>query len=145
MLQDISAPTDSYLLYADDDADDRAILTEMMRRIDPSVPLLTMENGLELMQFLGALQPGDRLPSCIVLDMNMPVWDGIRTLRAIKEDKHYKEIPVFLFSTSTSARDATLVHALGAEAFVTKPFGQKELMSVCEEFAAFAQKPNLTR
>lgn len=145
MMQDLAAPAENYLLYADDDADDRAILIEMMRRVDPSVPLLTMQNGLELMQYLGALHPGDKLPSCIVLDMNMPVWDGIRTLRTLKEDKHYKDVPVFLFSTSTSARDATLVNALGAEAFITKPFGQKELMSVCEEFAAFAQKPHLVR
>jgi DNA-binding response OmpR family regulator len=34
---------------------------------------------------------------------------------------------------------------MGAEAFITKPFGQKELFAVCEEFAAFAQKPCLVR
>ncbi len=145
MIDNISVPTENYLLYADDDEDDRAILVEMMRRVDPSVPVLTTENGLELIQFMGAINPGDKLPSCVVLDMNMPVWDGIRTLRALKEDTHFRNIPVFLFSTSTSARDAALVNSLGAEAFITKPFGQKELMSVCEEFAAFAQKPFLVR
>jgi CheY-like chemotaxis protein len=97
------------------------------------------------MQYLGRLRPGDKLPSCIVLDMNMPAWDGMRTLRALKEDNHYKNIPVFLFSTSNSPRDAELAHNLGAEAFITKPFGQKELMSVCEEFAEFVQKPFLVR
>jgi len=145
MIQEVYEPSENYLLYADDDADDRAILIEMMRRIDPSVRVVTMEHGLALVQYLGDLIPGNKLPSCIVLDMNMPVWDGIRTLRIIKEDIHYKDIPVFLFSTSTSVRDASLVNAMGAEAFITKPFGQKELMSVCEEFAAFAQKPSHVR
>jgi CheY-like chemotaxis protein len=91
MMQDIPAPAENYLLYADDDADDRAILTEMMRRVDPSTPLLTMANGLELVQYLGGLHVGDKLPSCIVLDMNMPVWDGLRTLKALKEDNQGRQ------------------------------------------------------
>jgi CheY-like chemotaxis protein len=132
---------EKYLLYADDDEDDKAILIEMMRRIDPAINVVTTENGLETTKFLEQLGDKQVLPACIVLDMNMPIMNGIQTLEAIKKSPVYKSIPVFLFSTSSNPNDVAATNELGAEAFITKPYGQKELLEVCEEFAAYCQRP----
>jgi len=134
-----------YLLYADDDEDDKAILVEMMRRINPEIGVVTTENGVQAIKFLESIEDNDPLPSCIVLDMNMPIMNGTQTLEAIKKNPHYKNIPVFLFSTSSNPSDVATTNELGAEAFITKPYGQKELLEVCEEFADYCTRPLLQK
>lgn len=126
-----------YLLYADDDMDDQAFISEMLRRVNPAISIHCFANGLELVQFLDRLPGGDILPSCIVLDLNMPVWDGMHTLKVIKQHKLYHPVPTFIFSTSSSERDMALAENLGAVAYITKPYGQKELLDVCQEFAEY--------
>ncbi len=130
-----------YILYADDGEDDKAILVEMMRRINPAINVVTTENGLQAIKFLEELSDKKTLPACIVLDMNMPIMNGIQALEIIKTSLIYKSIPVFLFSTSSNPSDVATTSKLGAEAFITKPYGQKELLEVCEEFAAYCDRP----
>ncbi len=134
-----------YLLYADDDEDDKAILIEMMRRINPDIGVVTTENGVETLKFLDSIKENQPLPCCIVLDMNMPILNGTQTLELIKQKSAYTKIPVFLFSTSSSPADVALTNRLGAEAFITKPYGQKELLEVCEEFANYCSRPILQK
>lgn len=126
-----------YILYADDDLDDQAFITEMMRRVNPAIAIRSFMNGLELVQFLEQLPERSILPSCIVLDLNMPVWDGMHTLKVLKQHRAYQAIPTFMFSTSSSDRDMSLAESLGAAAFITKPYGQKDLFDVCREFAEY--------
>jgi CheY-like chemotaxis protein len=96
-------------------------------------------NGLELVQYLEEMPDSAMLPACIVLDLNMPVWDGMHTLKVLKQHKSYHFIPTFIFSTSSSDRDMALAESLGAIAYITKPYGQKELLEVCREFAEYCE------
>lgn len=127
-----------YILYADDDLDDQAFLSEMLRKVNHNIQTRCFENGLELVQQLEALPTGALLPACIILDLNMPVWDGMQTLRVLKSHPQYAGIPVFIFSTSTSERDTHLAEAIGAVAYITKPYAQNDLMKICQEFAEYA-------
>jgi CheY-like chemotaxis protein len=126
-----------YILYADDDMDDQAFIAEMMRKVRPGIAIKCFMNGLELVQFLEQMPDRSLLPACIVLDLNMPVWDGMHTLKVLKQHKVYQSIPAFIFSTSSSERDMVLAESLGAVAYITKPYGQQELFSVCQEFAEY--------
>lgn len=110
-----------YFLYADDDPDDQLLFREIVRQAVPQYEVVVCEQGLELLQFLEARRPGDDLPCCVVLDMNMPIWDGIKTLRELKTHKLYKDLPVVMFTTSQSLRDKTLCEELGADGFFSKP------------------------
>lgn len=138
-LTDTAVQQPPYILYADDDMDDQAFISEMMRRVNPKIAVNTFLNGLELVQYLENIPNGSLLPACIVLDLNMPVWDGMHTLKVLKEHKHYHSIPTFIFSTSSSDRDMALAESLGAVAYITKPYGQKELLEVCQEFAEYGE------
>ena len=109
----------------------------MMRRVNPEIQLRCFMNGLELVQFLEEMPDSAVLPACIVLDLNMPVWDGMHTLKVLKQHKIYQSNPTFIFSTSSSDRDIALADSLGAVAYITKPYGQKELFEVCQEFAEY--------
>lgn len=140
-MSDLRDLKERYLLYADDDEDDKAILIEMMRRINQEIGIVTTENGLQAIKFLESIKDNQPLPCCIVLDMNMPIMNGTQTLEAIKKNPSFQNIPVFLFSTSSNPSDVAATSQLGAEAFITKPYGQKELFEVCEEFADYCSRP----
>ncbi|MBA4166207.1 MAG: response regulator [Chitinophagaceae bacterium] len=119
-----------YILYAEDDVDDQQDMKRMIADIDPSMVLKIFNNGLELVQYLTELKNDDPKPMLIFLDVNMPIWDGVRTLQTLKSDAHFNNISVIMWSTSTLQRDIDLAHRLGAIAFITKPTHHEEWIKV---------------
>jgi CheY-like chemotaxis protein len=128
-------PTSAYFLYADDDPDDQEFFKTMVNEVDPEISVVLVNNGLELIQYLNNIVPKSKLPCCIVLDINMPVWDGIKTLKALKIEERYMSIPVIMFTTSRSLRDNELSLMLGAKGFITKPVNQKDFSRLYHKFA----------
>lgn len=135
MNNPITAPKGAYFLYADDDPDDQEFFKSMVNEIDPAIQVILVNNGLELLQYLNNVVSKKNLPCCIVLDINMPIWDGIRTLKALKVEESYKTIPVIMFTTSRSLRDNELSLSLGAQGFITKPVNQKDFNKLYHKFA----------
>jgi len=130
-------PGGPYILYAEDDRDDQEMLREELRDVDPTVNLVLMNDGLALIQFLSGLQRHEPLPFLILLDINMPIWDGIRTLEALKEDQHWASIPVVMFTTSSQQKDVELSLRLGADSLVTKPVSKKDLTHIVQTFCNY--------
>jgi len=64
-------------------------------------------------------------PYAITLDINMPEADGWTVLRALKDDKATREIPVIICSV---VQDEDTGFSLGAADYLTKPIGQQELL-----------------
>lgn len=116
---------------------DRELLADMMRRVDPTMTTQYCHHGLELMQFLENIPAGEYLPCCIILDVNMPIWDGMETLRRLKQHPEYAQLPAVMFTTSSSQRDAQRSIELGAAAFITKPIALEEVQKVSEFFFSF--------
>jgi len=134
MRKILEPPENVYFLYADDDPDDQDFFRSMIAEIDPSLSVVITNNGLELLQYLNSLGPGGQLPCCIVLDINMPIWDGIRTLKALKVSDQFRSLPVIMFTTSRSLRDNELCLQLGAQAFIPKPVSSKEFATLYNRF-----------
>lgn len=128
-------PSGNYFLYADDDPDDQEFFESMVNEVDPEIGVVLVNNGLELLQFLNNVGSKSHLPCCIILDINMPIWDGIRTLKALKVDQKYMNIPVIMFTTSRSLRDNELSLMLGAQGFITKPVNQGDFNQLYQKFA----------
>ncbi len=83
-------PEHPYFLYAEDDRDDQQLFCDIIRSIDSRLKVVTCPQGLALMQYLEGMRKGDRLPCCIVLDMNMPLWDGLHTLGQLKKHPSFQ-------------------------------------------------------
>jgi ribonuclease P protein subunit RPR2 len=72
-------------------------------------------------------------PDVIVLDVAMPVVDGLVFCRELKANEQTRDVPVIVLSgTSGNEEEAK---AAGAEAFLTKPFSPLDLLALVEEFA----------
>lgn len=67
-----------------------------------------------------------RLPDIILLDVMMPELDGFETLRMLRE---FSDIPVIMLTAKGEENDRVYGLELGADDYITKPFGPRELSS----------------
>jgi two-component system alkaline phosphatase synthesis response regulator PhoP len=68
-------------------------------------------------------------PDIIVLDIMLPTMDGLEALRRIKAKTETSGIPVILLTAKSSEIDKVAGLDLGADDYITKPFGVLELMA----------------
>lgn len=114
-------------LIIDDDTDDYDFFCEAVADIDSSVKCISAINGEDgLMKLHNNIK---QLPDFIFLDLNMPCMDGRTFLSEVKKDELLKNIPVIIFTTSSSSKDIEDTRKLGAHFFITKPAEFQKLRS----------------
>ena len=124
----------------DDDAEDRSIIKDAMDVIDAAHETLFAENGEQALALLASDVCAGNLPCLIVLDLNMPKMNGTQTLRHLKQDTRFKNIPVIIYSTSINQLEQEKCMALGAHSYVTKPITFSESTQVANSFLQFCQQ-----
>ena len=77
--------------------------------------------------FLQALET--ELPELILMDIMLPGEDGVSLLKKIRADERTDHIAVIMLTAKGSEYDKVLALDLGADDYVTKPFGMVELLS----------------
>lgn len=70
-----------------------------------------------------------KLPDLILLDIMLPGEDGIQILKKLREGEVTKDIPVIMVTAKGAEFDKVQALDLGADDYVTKPFGMMELVS----------------
>ena len=63
----------------------------------------------------------------IITDINMPDINGLEVVRFVRKSERHRGIPLLIISTQSSERDRARGMALGADAFLAKPFTPEEL------------------
>ena len=112
------------LLFIDDDPEDLELFQEATKIIDSTSLCMSANNGKDGLTILNTI-----LPDCIFLDINMPVMNGLETLKNIRKNKRFQEIPIFILSTSKDKYEAQVCRALGAKEFLIKPDSFRELVT----------------
>ncbi len=110
------------ILIIDDDQTQHLILGNYLEKAGYKVT--HAENGV---QGLKAME--EQKPDLVLLDIQMPVMDGFKTLEAIRKKSGFKDIPVLLLTSLD--RDYLKIKGLelGADDYITKPFNEAELMA----------------
>jgi CheY-like chemotaxis protein len=109
---------DIFIVFADDDEDDRAFFREAIEQLGANIRCETANDGLDLFE---CLLTCTKLPDFIFLDLNMPRQDGKECLRQLKQDKRYEHIPVIIYSTSGIEDEVQKMMQLGAAHYIKKP------------------------
>jgi two-component system alkaline phosphatase synthesis response regulator PhoP len=68
-------------------------------------------------------------PDLILLDIMMPDMDGFETCRKLREDHLLKNIPIIMLSAKSEETDKVIGLGVGADDYITKPFGIRELLA----------------
>jgi len=105
------------VLVVDDSRTQRMVSTSQFDTL--GVETITAENGMVAIDLLNTTH---RLPDVILLDVEMPVKDGIQTLREIRKSVRYKNIPVIMVTSRTGAKHRALADEAGCDAYMGKPF-----------------------
>jgi len=105
------------LLQIDDDPDDCELFSDALKQVS-EINYTCMHNPVEAVK---QLVEQKITPDIIILDMNMPVMNGMLVLQKIKNKKKLASIPVIIFSTSELAPYKENAMQLGALAYFAKP------------------------
>jgi CheY-like chemotaxis protein len=116
------------VLLAEDDEDDQELITLAFNKATSKHRLHIANNGQEALEYLSNLS-AQHLPCLIVLDLNMPVLNGVQTLEALTKNDRYQDIPKVIFTTSDSSDDRAKCLAIGANDYVVKPHNMKEIVN----------------
>lgn len=83
-------------------------------------------------------------PDLIILDITMPVMDGITMLGKLRLDPELKAIPVIMLTAESSRENVARVVDLGVNDYLAKPFKEDQLIEKASRIVALAPKAALT-
>jgi len=107
-----------------------AVASDALRNAGYDV--IATESGIEANQYIYAT----RRPDLILIDVMMPMLNGDRKVRLLKQRESSSRIPILLMSTKPRPELEKLVHSSGADGFILKPFDETSLVERVTEFLA---------
>jgi signal transduction histidine kinase/DNA-binding NarL/FixJ family response regulator len=114
------------VLIADDVPGNRAMLLDLLKPLG----FVTQEarDGAEALRAIGA-----HAPDLVLMDMSMPVMDGLHAMRRIRENAPWQDIRIVAVSANASEADQAQCMAAGANAFLSKPIDRDALLDEVAE------------
>lgn len=111
------------IMVVDDNRADLFLIDETIQsEFSDHVRVVLYSDSLQaLEELLERYEEGERLPGLILLDLNMPDFNGFEFLSAIKNHENLISIPVIVFTSSSSPDDLKKTQKLHANAYVIKP------------------------
>ncbi len=102
------------ILLIDDDKDDYELVLEALREIDADISVSFINTSEDAKRHVG------KKFDLVLLDINMPVWDGFKWLRSIREQGH-TSLPIVMYTNSRSPAHIAKAYEEGANLFFAKP------------------------
>mgnify|MGYP002673575885 FL=1 len=102
--------------------DNEELLALMLQVLSKNYHVLTAKNGKQAMNIIMK----EKL-DLVVSDVMMPIMDGIELTRQLKSDKSFWQLPIILLTAKNKEEDKTEAYAVGADAYITKPFKFEDL------------------
>jgi CheY-like chemotaxis protein len=127
------------VLLVEDDPGDELMTREAFEENKVRNTLHVARDGEEALDFLnrrGAFVDAPR-PDLVLLDLNLPKFDGRQVLAEIKADEDLRTIPVVVLTTSGAEEDILRSYQLHANAYVTKPVDFARFIQVVRQIDNF--------
>ena len=102
--------------------DNEELLALMLQVLSKNYHVFTAKNGKQAMNIILK----EKL-DLVVSDVMMPIMDGIELTKQLKANKSFWQLPIILLSAKNKEEDKTEAYAVGADAYITKPFKFEEL------------------
>tara|TARA_R110002049_G_C9149304_1_gene560149 strand:- start:302 stop:742 length:441 start_codon:yes stop_codon:yes gene_type:complete len=122
------------ILLVEDNEEDAFLIKEAMEEQEFLEEVNHVVNGEQAIQFLMKEKPfeGVKTPDLILMDINMPVMDGLEALGKIKLMEAVKHIPVLILTTSSRKEDILKAYKKQSSSYIVKPDDIYELDTIAE-------------
>ena len=120
--------TNKPILLVEDDQVDTMTVIRALKDIHVTNQLVRQENGEDALNYLR--DSNNEKPCIILLDLNMPIMNGVEFLQVLKHDDQLKGIPVVVLTTSEEQQDKVNSFNLGVAGYMAKPVDYRQFVEV---------------
>lgn len=109
------------VLLVEDNPDDVIMIREAFEQSLTPIQLYVVSNGEQAIKFVRRTDAVAPRPSLILLDLNLPMRNGLEVLADLKGDDEFLSIPIVVLTTSRAPNDIERCYSLHANAYIFKP------------------------
>lgn len=117
------------ILIAEDEANIAESLSFILGREGHAV--VTVPDGEAALRKLRG-----ELPDLLILDVMLPGLNGFEVLKTIRSDARLRSLPVIVLTAKTQQHDRELAEAIGVDAYLTKPFSNRDIVQQVRRLTA---------
>lgn len=128
---------DIEILLAEDDEGHANLICRNLKRSGISNEVKHFKNGKKLIDFLYDPAHGCNISYLILLDIRMPIMDGIEALEIIKSDEELKAVPVIMLTTTDNPVEVKKCHLLGCNNYIVKPVSYESFVEALHNLGLF--------
>lgn len=131
--------TKPHILLIEDNEGDVILIEEAFEECSKEFNLTIARDGGEAMDYLFKRDDfnDDEKPDLILLDINLPRYNGHEILKKLKQDKALKRIPVIMLTTSTRDKDIEMAYEAHCNAFISKSLEMDDFISSIVKITEF--------
>ena len=128
-----------HILLVEDNEGDIVLTMDAFEESKINTNISVVRNGQEALDFLYKRDrfTEEQKPDLILLDINIPIFNGHEVLKIIKQDTELKKIPVIMLTTSSNTRDINLSYENHANSYVTKPIEMEDFIKAILKIEEF--------
>jgi len=119
------------IILVDDDKEDCLIFEEAIKGLNMRTNLSFFHDGIQVLDYLN--KPDSVLPDILFLDINMPLMSGIECLKELRANQRFSNLPIAIYSTSSSESDIEETFVSGANVYINKPSSFDKLQKVLKD------------
>lgn len=126
------------ILLIEDDELDVISFERTLKKLNTECDLFIAHNGKEALNLLNDPE-NPILPDVVLLDLNMPKMNGTEFLRALRNEKKFNELKIFIMTTSTEPADRAITEELGISGYIIKPMSYTDNTRRADSMDSFVQ------
>lgn len=112
------------IAMVDDEEADHDLVRRFHKRSGLANPLVSFMSGVDFIAYLEGTREGEApLPVLVLMDINMPRLNGFDTVKAIRKEECFRQMPIVMMLTSSNdPKDRQRASEAGANGYLLKPY-----------------------
>lgn len=128
-----------HILLVEDNDGDIVLTLDAFEESKIKTQISVVKNGQNALDFLfkrGSFEKSEK-PDLILLDINIPIINGLDVLQEIKSDEILKKIPVIILTTSSNEKDINKAYQNHANSYIIKPIEFEDFLKAVLKIEEF--------
>ena len=130
------------ILLVEDNPDDVLLTQRAFRKNHILNPIVTVSDGEEALHYLFGTGPYagrdvSEVPAVMLLDLKLPLVDGLEVLKRVREDYRTRLMRVVVLTSSKEEQDVWQSYALGANSYIRKPVDFDSFMNAVGQLGLY--------